>query len=483
MSFNESNIIEDFSGEEKHAQDDVGKDLKLSVETEDFDDMSQLNPEAKVFVPISPTRNEKMNPVNQLLNQFVSEDAVVSQSPRKGDGQLMEDILIPSEKDFDIEVELRPHEINPFVENGSGSPDVLNLKESLQKDDKLEKEYKDEAIAFFEEEKQQTCEVYKELESSFTEYSNGFQNVIDDPMNRSFYEGRDNGDIMAPKGRASDVLNTVQLLPADDDERSEMMTNSEGSILEFNKELDVLPVAPPRMDLSDNFETEHFLEEIKGATEKYIDQGLSPTLPEVYVNTLKNEAFEDKPPLEKETLQATSEEQNIELSADKFQGVDETNEKLSEQLEQKLKEEVAMSDIAVGTSGAIAKQEQMSATSTKEPDAKKADVKSKGPIAAKTNPITAKRAPTSSTTAAKTFTSTKLSSVAAHTRPAIRKTTSSVASSVVKSTSSTVPATKPVAPPVRRPTSATAPKISTDNAVKPAVAVAKKPATSLATSK
>lgn len=59
----------------------------------------------------------------------------------------MEDISVPSEKDFDIEVDSRPHEIHlDFASNGDFEPqEHLNLKEAMQQDDKLAQEYKDEA--------------------------------------------------------------------------------------------------------------------------------------------------------------------------------------------------------------------------------------------------------------------------------------------------------------------------------------------------
>ena len=282
-----SEVVKDIEQEkeeldERHAQDEVEKDFQLTIETgEEFDEMSvQLNPDAKEFIPISPTRNNGMMspPLNPKLNSIVIEDAVVSQSPRKGEHQLMEDVLIPSEMDFDSEANERPHE----VENNVESPELLNLKESMQQDDKLQQEYKDEAQNF-EEVKKQTGEEYPVLEKSFNEYSNGFQSHIDDAMNRSFYEGRDNGDILT-----ADVLNSVQPIPTFEDEQNfveKPEINLTGSH-EWGMSADAS--AAVAMDSSDNFEAERFVEEIKGAAfDKYVDQGLSPTLPEFSMNTIQ----------------------------------------------------------------------------------------------------------------------------------------------------------------------------------------------------
>jgi Ataxin-2 C-terminal region len=275
--------------EERQARDLVEKDLQLTIDTsEDFDEMStQLNPDAKEFIPISPTRssNGMMSPpLNPVLNSIAIEDAVVSQSPRKGEYQPMEDLLVPSELDFDNEADARPHE----VENGVESPELLNLKESMQQDDKLAQEYKDEAQVFVEEVKQQAGEKYQVLEKSFNEYSNGFQSAIDDPMNRSFYEGRDNGDILTAP---TDILNSVQPIPTFEDEQPE----ADHQVSESEKpEADLAGshewgISKP-MDSSDNFEAERFVEEIKsggGDFDKYVDQGLSPTLPEFSMNTIQ----------------------------------------------------------------------------------------------------------------------------------------------------------------------------------------------------
>ncbi|KAG5676289.1 hypothetical protein PVAND_006137 [Polypedilum vanderplanki] len=293
-----SNIVEEQekepSVEERHISDEIEKDLQLQAETDEVeaDDMdSQLNPDAKEFVPLSPTRNEFQSPpppqivaengkspfVNPILSNF--HDSVVAQSPRKGESLIMADD-VPEENDFEKEASERPHEVDFMDENfqriESPNENELNPKEAMQVDDKLEQEYKDDSQGFFEEEKQQGGEVYTELEKSFSQYSNGFQNNIDDPMNRSFYEGRDS-DILADP--AKNVLNTTQPLFDED----ELVATSEIQSTE-NKEIDLMSSGEPnasQMESSDHFEAEKFVEEIKGVEEnKYVDSGLSPTVPD-----------------------------------------------------------------------------------------------------------------------------------------------------------------------------------------------------------
>lgn len=318
--------------EERHTIDDFEKDFQLHVETEDTDDMeSQLNPDAKEFVPLSPPSNtsgefqspppgivengkEKSPLMNPLLSNFG--DAVVSQSPRKAEALIMEDVQVPEENEFDQEADARPHEVNLLDENFTRieSPEeVLNLKEAMQADDKLEQGYKDDSQGFTEEIKLQTSDEYQVLESSFDQYSNGFQSKIDDPMNRSFYEGRDT-DILADP--AKNILNTTQPLSEDDEPEAnhqlkevpvEENDQPEADLLggvveqvvenitsEIVSNLETIQAEEPekssQMESSDNFEAEKFVEEIKGMNDnfnKYVDTELSPTIPEFKLNEIQ----------------------------------------------------------------------------------------------------------------------------------------------------------------------------------------------------
>lgn len=538
----------EFVEEERQAQDDIEKDLQLTVEIEESDEMSQLNPDAAEFIPISPIRTSGMmsppiNPINQVLNNIAMEDQVVSQSPRKGDFNAMEDddVTVPSEKDFDCEADNRPHEFDLLGETGGferiESPEGLNLKESLQQDDKLAQEYKDEAQPFFEE-NVHPGDDYKVLESSFIEYSNGFQNVIDDPMNRSFYEGRD-GDILNASASATDLLNTVQPIPTFEDEQPEadhqnvVVENEKpeadlmGTSAEYQQELKVEVTKEAPMEASsDHFEAESFVEEIKGAqseSDKYVDQGLSPSLPDFSPNTIQtvqetimveNPSLEPVQDTNLDTfitdtstvphVQAPEEPQveaMIELK-DIPEGPAQVEvvptpepEKIIEQVEP-VKEEPKVETInevimvtaaaaAVGTlvgAGSAAKKKPATAKA----EVKKADVKAKAPV--KTNPVPAKRAPATTATkapAARPVTSaapTKTALVAK--KPAPKPLASSAPISRPK------PATSTLAP-AKKPASATAAKTVTE-AAKPApisragalaTALAKRPTTSVATTK
>lgn len=523
--------------DERQVDDELEKDLQLSVQTEEFDEMSQLNPEAKVFVPVSPTRNGPLSPTfDGMISAFKPlsdfDDALVSQSPRKGESPLMEDITVPTEKDFDIEAESRPHEINLFVENGGfqriESPEALNLKESMQEDDKLEQSYKDEAQPFFEEEKQQTGEIYKVLESSFEDYSNGFQNVIDDPMNRSFYEGRDNGDILidAPRNpHVPDVLNTIQQIPTFEDEQPEADHHSfgvekdapeadwninnefEDPIVEDSKASGLLDTeASQTMDASsENFEAERFVEEIKNANsdfDKYVDQGLSPTLPEFSPNTIQTveeTAVVDKP-LEEVLDTFVSEASNIgapqiEVSLPEFKAVDEVNEPpptpaagieeqlvlspepelITEKLEQVTSEEPkveSLSEIASGAAVVAAAAAVGTAVAAKKKSASagsKTDVKAKAPVAPKTNPAPIKRPTTATSSLTKAAPAAKPSS--ASSTVAAKKLPSTTAKPASKPTVSSAPLSRPkpttsTVPPVKKPSTGAISK-TTVSAVKP----------------
>lgn len=534
----EPSIVE----EERQVLDEVEKDLQLSIETEEFDEMSQLNPDAKEFVPISPTRSNGpmsppvngSNPVNPLLGNL-NDDALVSQSPRKGESPLMDDIYIPTEKDFDIEAESRPHEINQFVENGGfqrvESPEALNLKESMQEDDKLEQGYKDEAQAFFEEEKQQTGEVYKVLESSFSDYSNGFESHMYDTMNRSFYEGRDNEDILIDAPRNPDVHNTVQPIPSFEDEHPEadhqafssekdapeadwkIDTELQKPIVEDAHTAEILDfVAVSAMEASaDNFEAEKFVEEIKSANsefDKYVDQGLSPTLPDFSLSTIQTleEAVVVEKPLE-QVLDAFVVEaaavapeviEQIEIAKEEFKeiadvieppptpatGIEEAAivspepEQIVERLVQETKETTGMeslSQIAGGAAavagaavvGVVAATKKKPASSTS-----KTDVKSKAPVASKTNPAPIKRPTATTSTASKPAPISKPSPTSAPVvakklpaasaaKPAPKPTASSAPLSRVKLTSTST------VPPIKKPSTGAISKTSTDSTVKP----------------
>lgn len=187
-----------------------------------FDMASKLNPEAKEFVPTgSPTMSNPASPVASMpdmpQNAFLMlEDDVVAQSPKKGVATTMDNIDVPAEDDFQLEMNNCPHELEQLPEhtNGTANGDEtirshspasepsyqeLNLKEAMQCDEKLDNEYSDV---------QQNVDTIDNHPNEL--------NILakeQNPMSMSFYEGRDDALIISN----SDELNKVQPLPSDDE--------------------------------------------------------------------------------------------------------------------------------------------------------------------------------------------------------------------------------------------------------------------------
>lgn len=472
--------------EEKQSREEVEKDLQLDEEIDiDCDKISaeemasQLNPDAKEFVPVSPVRSGHSSPFengNGIVNSMLTNlDDVVSQSPRKGEYQQMDNIQVPDENDFDQEANSRPHEVQLVEQNGnhkrsdsigSNGYEELNLKESMQRDDKLDYEYKDEIeqpsapSAFFEESQisiqanfgdDTMASDYKQLESSFDQYSSTFNNKIEDPMNRSFYEGRDDNIMSEFAAQSSDILNKVQPIPTFDDfetldQRPEAdhgfgeSDKPESDLMEVVEQIEEAVVSKTlesgAMDTSDQFESEKFVENIQsgnGVFDKYNECGLSPTAPEFATNLIQtvHETFmDDKPVLEQisdsnlesmvNLIDNTQAESDFCMQSNDMKDIPETMEpppapavgfepeftvqtpesvvdKLAENLESlkvdEVKPEEVLAAAAVITAG-IAAVEIVAAK--KKPVATKPEVK-KAP--AKTNPVPAKRVATTATKA------------------------------------------------------------------------------------
>lgn len=70
---------------------------QITEASTDLDNMSQLNPDAAEFVPVSPT-------CLALIN-----DQVIAQSPKKGNANV--DINVPNLQEFEREVKKRPSEV------------------------------------------------------------------------------------------------------------------------------------------------------------------------------------------------------------------------------------------------------------------------------------------------------------------------------------------------------------------------------------
>lgn len=213
---------------DKGTTEELSKEIlqeELRPNSLNFDMASKLNPDAKEFVPTnSPTLSNPTSPIMPEMPQnsfLLLGDDVVAQSPKKGIAT-MDIIDVPAEDDFQQEMNKCPHELEQFTEhtNGAANGDEtidsnspisepsyqeLNLKEAMQCDEKLDNEYSD---------------VLQNDEITNNHHPTE-QNLLareQNPMNMSFYEGRDETLIISN----SDELNKVQPLPSDD-ESSELI--------------------------------------------------------------------------------------------------------------------------------------------------------------------------------------------------------------------------------------------------------------------
>lgn len=83
--------------------------------------MSQLNPNAAEFVPVSPKRNTA-SPVYQNL----MDDKVLAQSPRRTTSKDIE-FNVPNSQEFECEIKSRPSD----VADGSDDDDNSNVSLSI----------------------------------------------------------------------------------------------------------------------------------------------------------------------------------------------------------------------------------------------------------------------------------------------------------------------------------------------------------------
>lgn len=215
---------------------DLGNDQDL----EEMD--SQLNPDAKEFVPVSPQRTAMSSPFGNggLHNRIdLMDDDVVSQSPRKGSAIVMDDndIELPAENDF-TEISKRPSELladelsnenealqaenvhllsdevrdiqRPESSNSQCSYQEMNLKEAMHGDEKQElaAEMHDSDNLLFSN------------GDDIVPTTNGEQPFLNEqnPMNMSFYNDENN-----PFNSSEVDMNAVQRLPDDiEDDENEM---------------------------------------------------------------------------------------------------------------------------------------------------------------------------------------------------------------------------------------------------------------------
>ncbi|XP_023311982.1 mucin-2 isoform X3 [Anoplophora glabripennis] len=91
---------------------------------EEDDTMSQLNPNAAEFIPVSPTRSIP-SPACRLLN-----DQVISQSPRRPTSNDI-DINVPNAVEFEKEVKSRPSEVESYS-NGHDESDHISSADLME---------------------------------------------------------------------------------------------------------------------------------------------------------------------------------------------------------------------------------------------------------------------------------------------------------------------------------------------------------------
>ncbi|CAH1154033.1 unnamed protein product, partial [Phaedon cochleariae] len=102
-------------GEEANKENEpLQPEKKVAEIPEEDDNMSQLNPNAAEFVPVSPTRSIPSPSSCRLMN-----DLVLAQSPKR---PMNIDIKVPRKADFDREVKSRPSDVESYS-NGHNDDD------------------------------------------------------------------------------------------------------------------------------------------------------------------------------------------------------------------------------------------------------------------------------------------------------------------------------------------------------------------------
>lgn len=191
---------------------------------------SQLNPDAKEFVPTtpSPTNTTPINSIdisgvaaNMASLRLNLEDDMVSQSPRKGTENVMVDVPVPEENDFLSDITQRPADLDSTVMSdirpGSSSSQCsyqeMNLKEAMHGDEK--QEYAPDVL-------NTPDQVAFEMNTTNGDHEE-FINILNksmrnqDVMNASFYN-----DGTSDSNNPFKVdLNAVHRLPNSDDENEE----------------------------------------------------------------------------------------------------------------------------------------------------------------------------------------------------------------------------------------------------------------------
>ncbi|CAG9831162.1 unnamed protein product, partial [Diabrotica balteata] len=243
-----------FKGDEANKENVSPQQEKEVADIPEEDDtMSQLNPNAAEFVPVSPTRSVPSPTCRMLMN-----DQIVSQSPCKAKDV---DINVPNPKEFAKEVKSRPSEIDTNghenmenILNGKNIDEIPEFqpvttpKKVFQND---EFHFGPNAAPFTpklldQSEALSTKAVYGDestatLESTFNDSSQDLHilNKESDPMSMSFY---------ADKGESNPFdLNKVQLLPDNLDDFLNKPDNDN-----FNETISDLPEHTPLDERKNN---------------------------------------------------------------------------------------------------------------------------------------------------------------------------------------------------------------------------------------
>lgn len=191
---------------------------------------SMLNPDAKEFVPTSPSPTNT-TPVNPLDISDVTttmatlhlnlEDEMVSQSPRKGTENTMVDVPVPEENDFLSDITQRPADLDSTVMSdirpGSSSSQCsyqeMNLKEAMHGDEK--QEYAPDVLNTPDQVGFEINSTNGDHEEFISILNKSMRNQ--DVMNASFYN-----DGTSDSNNPFKVdLNAVHRLPTSDDENEE----------------------------------------------------------------------------------------------------------------------------------------------------------------------------------------------------------------------------------------------------------------------
>lgn len=197
----------------------------------DADMASQLNPDAKEFVPTSPSPTNT-TPINNLDVSDVAaamaarlnlEDELVAQSPRKGSKceEMMIDVPVPEENDFLDDIAQRPGDLDSTVMSdqrpGSSSSQCsyqeMNLKEAMHGDEK--QEYAPDVLSTPDQAAFEMNSTNGDHEEFINILNKSMRNQ--DVMNASFYN-----DGTSDSNNPFKVdLNAVHRLPTSDDENEE----------------------------------------------------------------------------------------------------------------------------------------------------------------------------------------------------------------------------------------------------------------------